>query len=123
MGMKITGLRKAQKLMDSKIRRLPELNEELVAGILIGISQHTRPYVPVAEGALINSEYIITGTSGTVAWGQISYGILDASYGKYVHHGPQRNWQKPGASNKFLKKGTYDFIREDWGDVVKRLSL
>ena len=126
MGIKLSGFRKAQKALDRAIKDLPLESEQLVFSILTGISQHTKPYVPVDTSLLINSEYIRTFTSGGKASGSLSYGGATAGvpvkYAVYVHEGPQRNWQKPGASNRYLLKGVKGFISEDLSNVIRQFG-
>ena len=43
-------------------------------------------------------------------------------YARYVHEGPQKNWQKPGASNLFLARGTKDFVRDDLSGIIAAYS-
>ena len=131
MPVKVSGFARAQKELRRAIRDIPLKSEQLVFSILTGISQHTRPYVPVDTSNLINSEVIRTTTSGDAAVGFLSYGGnvqgggklgAPVHYAHYVHEGPQRNWQKPGASNRYLLKGVKSFISEDLSNVIRQFG-
>lgn len=130
MSIKVEGLDEAQRALDDALKRINVVSEEMLAVMLQAISANTKPYVPVDpnSGALINSEDRKTwqGRNGPEA--SISYGGEGESargtpvqeYAEYVHEGPQKNWQKPGASNRFLAKGVEDFLRDDADKIVRR---
>ena len=126
MTIKVHGLRSAQAELNKAMREVNDATEEMLTVILMGISANTAPYVPVDSSALINSEtrkvqkgkkgptgYIEYGGHGTNA-----RGTPVQEYARYVHEGPQKNWQKPGASNLFLARGTRDFIRDDLSNII-----
>ena len=119
MTIKVTGIQSAQTALNGALKDIDVQSELLVALILQGISANTMPYVPVDTSFLINSEFRTTSMSGNVARGTIGYG---AKYAPYVHDGPQKNWQKPGASNRFLELGVQDFIRDDLSGILARFS-
>ncbi len=131
MAIKITGIKKARRALNKVKHQMPEASEQFVFAALTGIEQHTVPYVPVDTSNLVNSRHVTSSTEGTRVTGTLSYGGTvrrdkhigaRVAYARYVHDGPQRNWQKPGASNKFLAKGVQDFIRDDLDDLIKAFS-
>jgi len=132
MTIQAKGLKKAQAELNKMMSELEDVTEEIMLVILMGISSNTMPYVPVDSSTLINSEQrkiYKRGKSKIV--GEISYGS-DGSvnprgtpvqdYASYVHDGKQKDWQKPGASNRFLTKGVRDFIRDDLAGIIARYS-
>lgn len=116
MSVKVSGIRSAQSALSDAIRDVNVESEEMISVILQSISANTASYVPVDTSALINSEYRQTQMTATGPRGEIGYG---ASYAGYVHEGPQKNWQKPGASNQFLALGVRDFIRDDLSRIIQ----
>lgn len=121
MGIKFSAIKETQKAVNKLSHAVGGMSEELVVGILNGISTNTKPYVPVDTGNLINSERIEHSTTGTTVRGTISYGggEKQVDYADYVHEGPQLDWQKAGASNLYLTKGIQDFLRDDLESVIK----
>lgn len=115
MKLEITGLKEMQRLLDQRAQEIGEdIPESFIANGLRMIEAHTAPYVPVDTSALINSAVRQMFGTAEGAVGELSYGgTAQVDYATYVHEGPQRNWQKAGASNKFLEKGVQDFITED----------
>lgn len=105
--MQVAGLQGAQAALDRATAKIKDDSEQMLMEMLMGISMYTKPYVPVDTSALINSEYIRTWDSDVGAGGEIGYSI---DYAVYVHEGGPKNWQKPGASDLFLKHGTNDYI-------------
>jgi hypothetical protein len=131
MKIQAKGLKKAQAALNKMMRDLPEATEDMMLQILMGISANTMPYVPVDTSTLINSEKRRIWKSGREIHAEISYGSNGAvnprgtpvqDYASTVHDGPQRNWQKPTASNRFLVKGVRDFIRDDLSNIIARYS-
>lgn len=106
-----------------------EMSEKFVTMSLQAISAQTMPYVPVDTSTLINSEVrqakpVRNGWEGVLGYGDDTkggeaQGTPVSEYAVYVHEGPQKNWQKPGASNKFLEKGVEAFLQEDAESLIK----
>jgi hypothetical protein len=107
-------------------------SEEMLTVMLMAISANTAPFIPVDTSGLINSEERSVYRDGkSEIVGEISYGA-DGSlnsrgtpvqeYAEFVHDGPQKNWQKMGASNLFLEKGTRDFIQDDLSGIISAYS-
>lgn len=119
MTIEVTGIKGAQEALDEALKDINIESELMVAVILQGISASTVPYVPVDTSFLVNSEVRVTRMEGDGAIGYIGYG---ADYAKYVHDGPQKNWQKTGASNQFLARGAQDFVRDDLQSVLARFQ-
>ena len=119
MTVTVTGLGEAQNALNDALREINIESELMLNVILQGISASTMPYVPVDTSFLINSEYRRTDMTPDGPTGELGFG---AEYAKYVHEGPQKNWQKPGASNRFLELGVRDFIRDDLRSVIARFQ-
>ena len=130
MSVRITGLKGAQNALDKMAKQIEDGSEEMLTVMLMAVSAQTMPFVPVDTSALINSERRRVWTSDGYVRGEIEYGGQGRNargtpiqeYAGIVHDGPQKNWQKPGASNKFLAKGVRRFLREDFDDIVKGYS-
>lgn len=130
MSVRIAGLKGAQHALDKMAQKIEEGSEEMLTVMLMAVSAQTMPFVPVDTSALINSERRRVWTSDGSVRGEIEYGGQGTNargtpiqeYAGIVHDGPQRNWQKPGASNKFLAKGVVYFMREDFEGIVERYS-
>lgn len=126
---KDTGFEAAEQDLRDALRGLQYAPQEMIQEIMWGISRNTKPYVPVDTATLINSEYIkVVSTSSGQAAGEIGFGVEGmnqktgtpvSEYAVHVHEGPNKNWQKPGASNLFLWLGVDDFIRDELDDVLK----
>lgn len=121
----------AQRSLNDAFKDINVESREMLVVMMQAISANTKPYIPVDTSALINSEYRIVeeGSKGPIA--TIGYGQVGASLGRgtpvqeyavYVHDGPQKNWQKPGASNRYLEKGVADFLAEDFGSIIARYT-
>jgi len=134
MGVRVRarGIRSAQAALRRAFQRVENATEEMLTVSLQAINANTVPYVPVDTSALINSDVraVLKTSTGFLAY--IAYGAPGASgasgtpvqeYAIYVHEGPQKNWQKPGASNRFLAKGVDDFLRDDLDDIVRAFKL
>ena len=103
----------------------------MLTTMLMAISAQTNPFVPVDTSALINSEKRSVRKEGDKIVASISYGGEGTNargtpvqeYAIYVHEGPQKNWQKPGASNLFLARGTDNFLRDDLSRIMAQFKL
>lgn len=117
MSAKIEGLEKLERALQAKVKAAGgEMSNKFVTLSLQAVSAQTAPFVPVDTSNLINSEYRKT-QPGLNGWnGELGYA---AGYGVYVHEGPQKNWQKPGASKKFLEKGVDAFVKEDADRLIE----
>lgn len=119
MTVEVTGIKAVQTALDDALRDINIESELLLSAILQGISAETMPYVPVDTSALINSEYRTTDMTPKGPVGEIGF---RSEYAVYVHEGPQKNWQKPGASNRFLELGVRAFIQNDLSSVIARFQ-
>ncbi len=119
MTIEVTGIAAAQAALNDAIQDINIESELMVLAIIQGIRSNTIPYIPVATSFLINSEFQSTEVTPTGAKGEIGYG---ATYAVYVHEGPQKNWQKPGASNRFLEIGVRNFIADDLSGIIARFQ-
>lgn len=120
-GYKIAGLTSRRSPLGDVITKIQEGNLDTVGATLVGVARHTRPYVPVDTGELINSEKItLRPTSRNQATGTLVY---SAPHAAEVHDGPQYNWQKAGASNKFVNKGVQDFVAMSLDNVLAKYGL
>lgn len=128
--MKVTvkGLESARRSLRRSIQDVHMESEDMVQDVLRAVSVRTKPYVPVDTGVLINSEERRTWDTPEGPKGYIRYGAGGgvsrsgtpvSRYYAYVHEGPQKNWQKPGASNKYLQKGIRDFLRYDLTRIIE----
>jgi hypothetical protein len=132
MRVTVHGLQQAQAAMDKAMSKVENGSEMLVTAVLMGVAANTVPYVPVDTATLINSDVRRVQKTGRGATGFLAYGATSgigangtpvSEYSVYVHEGPQRNWQKPGASNRFLAKGVRDFLRYDLQGVLARFDI
>lgn len=124
----VSGLTSAQAALQDAMQDIDIASEEMLAAILNSIAASTMPYVPVDTSALINSEWRLTTMTPDGPIGEIGYGRGGAvsndgtpvsEYSVYVHEGPQKNWQKPGASNMYLAKGVQDALRDEIPMILK----
>ncbi len=128
--IQVQGMKEAQRELDKVMQQVNNESEEMLTMMLMGISANTLPYVPVDTAALFNSETRQVRMERNGPVGEISYGGQGTNargtpvqdYARYVHDGPQRNWQKPGASNQFLARGVKDFIRDDLSSIIARFQ-
>jgi hypothetical protein len=127
----LRGLSGAQGALNRAADSIEDATEEMLTVMLAAISAQTTPFVPVDTGALINSEKRSVRTQGDRIVASISYGGEGANargtpvqeYAIYVHEGPQKNWQKPGASNLFLARGTENFIQDDLSRIMAQFKI
>lgn len=119
IGIEVKGIASAQTALRKALKDVNTQSELMVSVIMQAIAANTMPYVPVDTSFLINSEYRRSGVSRNGAWGVIGFG---AAYAPYVHEGPQKNWQKPGASNNFLGLGVRDTLRDDLSGIIARFQ-
>lgn len=128
MTVKVSGIKAAQSAINDAMKDVNIESETMLVVMLQSISANTSVYVPVDTAALINSEVRQTSMTPSGPEGSISYGLSGtnpasgtpvAEYAIFVHEGPQKNWQKPGASNRFLEHGVRDFIRDDLSSIIR----
>lgn len=138
MGVTVSGIQAAQAALDSAINGVNVESEAMLNVMLQAISAATAPYVPIDTAALINSERRKTWMTPSGPQAEIGYGAEGAfssakswgsgigtpvqEYAVYVHEGPQKNWQRPGASNRYLEHGVNDFIRDDLSNIIRAFS-
>lgn len=96
--------------------------KQFLQQVAAGLELSTAPYVPVDTSALINSAtrglVKKRGEKLSIIFG---YGVPGGTrdYARFVHDGPQKNWRKAGASNRFLRKGARDFVRDILPAIIK----
>lgn len=115
--------------MDAAIAKLDDAirnhlySEDMLVEVLQGVSARTLPYIPEDTGALVRSEKRIIAREEGRTVGYVRYGESPEVgrsgtpvrlYARYVHDGPQKDWKKAGASNRFLTQGVDDFLANDW---------
>ena len=131
MGVTVSGIQAAQAALDSAINSVNVESEAMLNVMLQAISANTMPYVPVDTATLINSEWRRTWMEASGPSAEIGYGRTGANpktgtpvsqYAIFVHEGPQKNWQKPGASNRYLEHGINDFTRDDLAGIIAAFS-
>ena len=131
MKAQLKGLSGAQGALNKVAGQLEGATEDMLTTMLMAISAQTNPFVPVDTSALINSEKRSVRKEGDKIVASISYGGEGTNargtpvqeYAIYVHEGPQKNWQKPGASNLFLARGTDNFLRDDLSRIMAQFKL
>lgn len=131
MGVTVSGIQAAQAALDSAINEVNVESEAMLNVMLQAIAANTMPYVPVDTATLINSEWRRTWMEASGPSAELGYGRTGANpktgtpvsqYAIFVHDGPQKNWQKPGASNEFLLHGINDFTRDDLAGIIAAFS-
>lgn len=120
-GYQILGMKSARSDLGALINSLETDSVDLTGSILVGVARHTRPFVPIDTGELINSETIRIRTSakGRVS-GALSY---TAPHAAMVHDGGPRNWQRPGASDRFLELGADSFVESELDQVIAKFGI
>lgn len=132
MSIKTTGLKAGERALKQAMKGVVVDSERMMTVILAAISANTAPYIPVDTSTLINSESrSVRRSGGSQIIGEIGYGAGGGTgargtpvseYAVYVHEGPQKNWQKPGASNQYLAKGVRDFVANDLRGIIARYA-
>ncbi len=115
-----------------------EMTERFVTEVLIQTAARSAEYTPVDTSRLINSRWWVVRKAQDAWVGTMGYGIMDPSgqylpkegrehdpkaardYALPVHDGPNKNWQKASASNKFLEKGLRDALAQDLQGIIER---
>jgi hypothetical protein len=118
--------------VQSAMSRLIELNETLVASILITIEGYSATKIPIATSNLINSQFRWVQQNPGEIRGRIGYG---ASYAPFVHEAPGKLkgqnvprrttsgyvWD-PAGEPKFLQQGIDLMINNDL-ETLTRINL
>lgn len=124
MTVKVTGIQSAQAALDAAIKDINIESETMLVVMLQSISANTSVYVPVDTRR--QTSMTPSGPEGSISYGLTgtnpSSGTPVAEYAIFVHEGPQKNWQKPGASNRFLEHGVRDFIRDDLASIIRAFT-
>jgi hypothetical protein len=121
--MKLEGMNEVQAAIEKRLNEIGgPMTEKFITIALGEIAAHTAPYVPVGETSnLINSERRRAYETSTGWTGEIGYNATTddgTDYAAIVHEGGPKNWQKGGASDKFLLKGAQDFERDSLARVI-----
>lgn len=119
------GLDRASARLTEELTKVGKQNsEKFVTLALKMIEAQTAPYVPVDTSLLLNSAFSTTrklrgSTKMPGMVGEFGYG---AEYAVFVHEGGPKNWQKSGASDRFLELGVEAFIMDDLGKLLQILG-
>lgn len=117
--MPVTGVNKVNKNMSRLVGNIRgKLTRKTVTEIMIAGQQWAVLLTPIDTSNLINSRFLeVVNSSNGNFTGRVGY---TAEYAKYVHDGGEKNWQKPGAEDEFLKKGFERDGKEDIEQIIKR---
>ena len=116
---RVEGVEEVQAYFDKKLKQISgPMTNKAVTVIMNETRANIAPYVPVDTSNLINDVNQRVYKRGKSWTGEI---IWNADYANYVNYGPQRNWQKSGASNMFVEKGAKDFADGDLEAVLKEI--
>jgi len=116
--MAVEGEDDVMRYFDEQARRISgPLSNRFVTEVLITVAGYAAYYTPVDTSNLINSQFRRVKKTTNGYEGELGYG---ASYAPFVHDGPQKNWQKSSASNKFLEKGVEEMIKTDLENLIDR---
>lgn len=116
---RVEGEAEVMAYFDKKLKQIsgPITNKAVVI-IMNEVRAHIAPYVPVDTSTLINS-VVQRVSKGRYMWnGEIEW---MADYASAVNYGPQKNWQKAGASNRFVEKGVADFVNDSMDGILKEI--
>jgi hypothetical protein len=123
--MRLEGMNEVSAAIEKRLEEIRgAMSEKFVTVALAEISAHAAPYVPVDTSNLINSEWRRVYKTASGWSGQIGFNATTddgTDYGVIVHEGADKNWQKGGASNKFLLKGADDFQRDSLAGVIAQV--
>lgn len=118
MSIRIDGIAQTNRNINRAISSMRgRSTERFITEFLIQVGARTAYYIPVDTSFLINSQFRNVRRAQQGWLGEIGYG---ADYAIPVHDGPQKNWKKGGASNKFLEKGFEETVHEDLDMIIKR---
>lgn len=111
MGVKISGMREVSRKANSFLSGVQDkVTPKALTEAIILAGNYASILTPVDTANLINSQYRMPVTQNATGY---TTGIkYTANYAQNVHNGPQKNWQKQGASNHFLSRGFEDNIPE-----------
>lgn len=117
----IEGLERASARLSQEIEKTgKQSNSRFITLCLKSVEAQTSPYVPVDNSLLINSAFTrLLGSGSAQIVGEFGYG---AEYAGFVHEGGPKNWQKAGASDRFLELGVEAFIKEDLDNLLQILG-
>ncbi len=111
MGIKISGMREVSNKANSFLNGVADkVTTKSLTEVIITAGAYASILTPVDTENLIGSQYRMPITQTATGY---TTGIkYTANYAQNVHDGPQKNWQKQGASNHFLSRGFEDNIPE-----------
>jgi len=121
--MKLEGMADLEREIEKRLKKIGgPMTEKFLTVALGEVAAHTAPYVPVDNSNLINSEWRRVQQTATGWTGEIGYNATTedgTDYALITHEGGPKNWQKGGASDKYLEKGLEDFIRDSLDATIK----
>lgn len=114
---KVSGVAELNRNMDKLVGRIKgPRTEGAILRILMAGEVYAVNLTPVDTSALINSRYRNVYSTSKGMSGRLGY---TAAYSQFVHDGGPKNWQKPGAEDKFLEKG----FERDGRDEIQRIVV
>lgn len=139
MAARLEGLEEVNRNLKRRLQEIGgQMTERFVTEVVIQTAARSAEYTPVDTSRLINSRWWVVRKAQDSWVGRIGYGIMDPGgerppqdgsehaprkaqdYAVYVHEGPDKNWQKASASNKFLEKGFNETVEQDLAGIIKR---
>ena len=118
MATTVSGLQQVNARLNRELSRIGgPMTERFITEALIQTAARTAYYIPVDTSFLINSQFRNIKRAQDGWMGEMGY---SAGYAVPVHEGPDKNWKKAGASNKFLEKGLKEMIDEDLQELIRR---
>lgn len=106
--VELKGAKQLKRKLEQLATAYPEATGRAIHDEAVDIFAESQRLVPEDTSALKLSGYVSPpemeagGPTVEIGYGNLEGGPVD--YAVYVHEGPQKNWQKPGASNLFLLK-------------------
>ncbi|WP_447868621.1 HK97 gp10 family phage protein [Rahnella aceris] len=122
MGVKVKGIRQAQRRLNSIINDIQgkKVVRALQSAMIIGSSQAAL-YTPIDTSYLLNSQFREIVVSGTRFTGRVGY---SANYAAYVHDPKNiQRFRRATAEKEFLTKGFEDTRELIYRTIQKEMSL
>ena len=100
MGIKVKGINQVKSNMQKTFSNISgEVTRGGLQAFVSQLAAYASELTPVDTANLINSQYTFVNPNGDNWKAGVGY---TANYAEEVHDGPDKNWQKAGASNMFL---------------------
>jgi len=117
MAIKVSGIKQVRSNLQKRLEKIAgSVTEKSMTAGVLQLAAYASELTPVDTSNLINSQYTFVNPSVGGWKGGVGY---TAEYAEQVHDGVDKNWQKSGAENLFLKKAAERNENQIFNIIVK----